>query len=64
MGFLEGFRVLRPEGVLIFKWNEHEIPVSEVLALTSERPVIGNRCGRTQKTHWIVFMKESDKGNG
>lgn len=59
-GFAECFRVLRPEGTLIFKWNEHEIPVSQILALTPERPLIGNRCGRTAKSHWIVFMKLND----
>lgn len=56
-GFKECFRVLRPHGTLIFKWNEHEIPVSEILALTSEKPLFGNRCGKTAKSHWIVFMK-------
>ncbi|MBK7491073.1 MAG: class I SAM-dependent methyltransferase [Nitrosomonas sp.] len=55
-GFAEGFRVLKPEGVLIFKWNEHDIPVSQVLALTPEKPLIGNRCGKAAKSHWIVFM--------
>ena len=60
-GFTEGFRVLNPEGILIFKWNEHEIPVSQVLALTPEKPLIGNRCGKTAKSHWIVFMKNSTR---
>jgi SAM-dependent methyltransferase len=56
-GFRECFRVLRPEGVLIFKWNEHDIPVSDVLALTDEKPLFGNRNGKANKSHWIVFMK-------
>jgi SAM-dependent methyltransferase len=56
-GFAECFRVLRPEGVLVFKWNERDIPVSQILQLTSERPLFGNRCGRTAKSHWLVFMK-------
>ena len=56
-GFAECFRVLRPNGTLIFKWNEHEIPVSQILALTPEAPLFGNRCGKTAKSHWIVFMK-------
>lgn len=56
-GFAECFRVLRPEGTLIFKWNEHEIAVSKVLALTPEKPLFGNRCGKQAKSHWIVFMK-------
>ncbi|MCU1301992.1 MAG: methyltransferase [Candidatus Sulfotelmatobacter sp.] len=59
-GFVEGFRVLRPQGILIFKWNEHEIPVSRVLALTPEKPLIGNRCGRAAKSHWIVFTKNEE----
>lgn len=56
-GFTECFRVLKPHGTLIFKWNEHEIPVSQILALTPEAPLFGNRCGKTAKSHWIVFMK-------
>lgn len=56
-GFSECFRVLRPFGTLIFKWNEHEIKVSEVLKATNEAPLFGNKCGKTSKTHWIVFMK-------
>jgi ubiquinone/menaquinone biosynthesis C-methylase UbiE len=56
-GLAECFRVLKPEGTLIFKWNEHQIPVSEILALTPEKPLFGNRCGKQSKSHWIVFMK-------
>lgn len=65
LGFAECFRVLRPEGVLIFKWCEDEIPVSQILALTPEKPLIGHRSGKQQKTHWIAFMKApTDQGNG
>jgi SAM-dependent methyltransferase len=58
-GFAECFRVLCPLGTLIFKWNEHRIPVSTVLSLTSEKPLFGQRCGTTAKTHWIVFLKSN-----
>jgi hypothetical protein len=58
-GFLECFRVLCPLGTLIFKWNEHRVPVSTVLGLTPETPLFGNRCGTTARTHWIVFMKSN-----
>ncbi|MGR4893389.1 class I SAM-dependent methyltransferase [Sphingopyxis sp. LARHCG72] len=61
-GFTECFRVLRPDGVLVFKWNEHEVKVSEVLALTDARPLFGNRCGKTAKSHWLVFMKSDANG--
>ncbi|AQS90492.1 methyltransferase [Gluconobacter albidus] len=57
-GFQECFRVLKPFGTLIFKWNEHEIPVREILALTDASPIFGNRSGKTSKTHWIVFLKD------
>lgn len=56
-GFRECFRVLRPNGTLVFKWNEHRVPVSTVLSLTPEKPLFGQRCGKTARTHWIVFMK-------
>lgn len=37
-GFKECFRVLKPGGFLIFKWNETDIKVSEILKLTPEIP--------------------------
>ncbi len=56
-GFEECFRVLKPEGTLIFKWNEDEVAVTEILKLTPEQPLIGNRYGKHFKSHWIVFLK-------
>lgn len=56
-GFAECFRVLRPDGVLIFKWNETDVPVSDVLSLTPEKPLFGHKSGKQMKTHWIAFMK-------
>ena len=57
-GFVECFRVLKTDGTLIFKWNENDVPVSQILALTPEQPLFGNRCGKNSKSHWIVFLKE------
>lgn len=59
-GFSECFRVLEPEGVLIFKWNEAQIKVSEILALTSEKPLFGHKSGKRMDTHWICFMKSKE----
>ncbi|MGQ4689000.1 hypothetical protein ACUIHB_00285 [Aeromonas veronii] len=56
-GFAECFRVLEPEGVLVFKWNETQVKVSEVLALTPHKPLFGQVSGRSGMTHWLVFMK-------
>lgn len=58
LGFAECFRVLRLGGTLIFKWNEDQILVSEVLALTPEKPLFGHKSGRLSKTHWIAFIKD------
>lgn len=58
-GFSECWRCLKVGGTLIFKWNEDQIPVSEVLKLSPVKPLLGNRSGK--KTHWIVFYKESEK---
>lgn len=57
LGFAECFRVLADHGVLIFKWNETQIPVSQILALTPHAPLVGHRSGKTAKTHWVTFLK-------
>lgn len=41
--FSECFRVLKEHGVLIFKWNETQIPVSQILKLTAHKPLFGNK---------------------
>ena len=56
-GFAECFRVLEPSGVLVFKWNETQVKLAEVLATTPERPLFGQVSGRRGMTHWLVFMK-------
>lgn len=56
-GFSECFRVLASNGVLVFKWNETQIKVGEVLALTPNQPLFGNTSGKKAGTHWMVFMK-------
>lgn len=57
-GFSECFRVLKTSGVLIFKWNEIQIPVKEILALTDAQPLIGHKSGKQMNTHWITFLKD------
>ena len=56
-GFSECFRVLDTGGVLVFKWNETEIKVREILELTKYKPLFGHKSGKLQKTHWILFVK-------
>jgi SAM-dependent methyltransferase len=56
-GFAECFRVLKPGGTLVFKWNECHLPLRDILQLTPEKPLFGNRGGKAAKTHWVVFLK-------
>ena len=56
-GFEECFRVLKPHGTLIFKWNETQVKVREVLELSPYPPLFGNVAGKKNGTHWICFMK-------
>lgn len=62
-GFAECFRVLMPGGFLIFKWNETDIKVSEILKLTPHTPIFGHISGKRANTHWMCFMKETDNEN-
>lgn len=57
-GFKECFRVLAKNGTLVFKWNEDQIKVKDILALTDAKPLYGHISGKRSKTHWIVFIKE------
>lgn len=56
-GFDECYRVLKPNGTLIFKWNETDIPVSKVLELIQKEPLYGHKVGKLNKTHWLAFIK-------
>lgn len=58
LGFKECFRVLINGGFLIFKWNDTDKPVDQILKLTDQRPVFGHLSGKRSNTHWIVFMKK------
>jgi hypothetical protein len=53
-GFDECMRVLELGGILIFKWNEEQIKLSEILDIIDYQPLFGDR---RSKTHWLVFMK-------
>ncbi|KRL39893.1 methyltransferase [Liquorilactobacillus nagelii DSM 13675] len=54
-GFDECRRVLKLNGVLIFKWNDDQIKFSEVLKVFGQRPILGDK---RSKTKWSVFLKE------
>ncbi len=54
-GFNECMRVLDKYGVLIFKWNEEQIKIKDILKVIDYKPLFGNK---RAKTHWLVFMKK------
>lgn len=41
-GFAECFRVLKPHGTLVFKWNEPQVPLKGVLACTDAYRCMGS----------------------
>lgn len=62
-GFKECWRVLRPEGTLIFKWNDNQVPLHVVLSVFGQRPLFGNRKpgGKKGETFWMVFFKTKNQ---
>jgi len=60
-GFNECWRVLKTNGILIFKWSEYDIPVAKLLEVIGRQPLYGHRSGRKSKTHWLAFVKVGDE---
>lgn len=60
-GFIEIWRVLKPEGTLIFKWNEQQIKRQEVLALFPVQPAYGHPTARNGLTMWFAFIKPPER---
>lgn len=56
-GFRECMRVLKPDGVLIFKWSEYDIPAEKVWKAIGQKPLFGHHSGKKSKTFWACFMK-------
>lgn len=56
-GFGECMRVLKPDGVLIFKWSEYDIPAEKVWKAIGQKPLFGHHSGKQSRTFWGCFMK-------
>lgn len=56
-GFNECMRVLKPDGVLIFKWAETQIPAADVWKALGQKPLFGHHSGKKSQTFWGCFMK-------
>ena len=55
-GFAECWRVLKPNGTLVMKWSENQIPASKMLEAIGRTPLYGDIRGATR---WLVFFKEA-----
>jgi len=75
-GFAECWRVLKPHGVLIFKWTNYSVSSDKILQLLSVKPLFyqvsasrdrksrhGKRV-RLVQTLWFCFMKIPEESEG
>lgn len=56
-GFAECMRVLKADGVLIFKWSDVSVSTREIINVIGREPLFGHRSGKKANTHWMCFMK-------
>ncbi len=56
-GFEESMRVLKNDGILIFKWNENQIKINRLIKVIGVKPLFGHPSGRHGQTIWMTFMK-------
>lgn len=56
-GFDECMRVLESGGTLIFKWNENQIKVNQIIKIIGQTPLFGHPSGKANQTIWMTFMK-------
>lgn len=60
-GITELFRVLKPNGVFVFKWGQFSISINDIIKLFPYPPLFGNKTkGQSvndKDTIWIVFLK-------
>ena len=57
-GFSECMRVLKHDGVLVFKWSEVQIPTPVIIKAIGQTPLFGHHSGKKSNTNWLCFMKE------
>ena len=60
-GFKECMRVLKPGGVLIFKWSDISVSTREIINVIGQEPLFGHRSGKKMNTHWMCFMRFNEE---
>ena len=58
LGFDECMRVLKPNGTMLFKWNEEQIKTKDVFEAFGQQPILGDK---RSKTRWSIFIKKHAK---
>ena len=56
-GFDECWRILEENGVLIFKWNERDIKIKDIIKVVGHTPLFGHTTTAAGNTIWMCFMK-------
>ena len=57
IAFKQLFRILKPNGVFILKWNECNKPIDNIIKLCPYRALFGTRTGLNNKNIWLTFVK-------
>lgn len=60
-GFEECWRICDDYGMIIFKWNEHQIKEREVVDAIGRNYTLGHRSGKGNKTILMIFVKIPEK---
>lgn len=60
-GVAECMRVLKDDGVLILKWNEDQVKVSDVVKAAGHAPLFGHPTKRGGTTIWMTFIKTNNE---
>lgn len=56
-GLDECFRVTRPGGVIVFKWNEVYVSTNALIAALGRQPLFGHTTNNKGNTKWFCFIK-------
>ena len=56
-GLNECMRVVKPYGMVVFKWNEAQITLNQVLDVIDHKPLAGHVTGKHGRTIWMTFLK-------
>lgn len=62
-GLDECMRVVMPYGVVVFKWNEARVKLTQVLKAIGREPLFGHVTGKHGRTIWMAFMKMPNDPN-